>query len=71
MKNNIIKFVSRNEFEQRKCPLHSFSIVPHLDEILLQLYRDGEFLEPNLIQRAEKLINELEASTSEVNGVQG
>jgi hypothetical protein len=70
MKNNIIKFVSRNEFERRKCPLHAFSIVPHLDEMLIQLYRDGEFLEPHLTQRAKELIRKLESSTGKA-GVQG
>jgi hypothetical protein len=71
MKNNIIKFVSRNEFEQRKFPLYGLAINDHLDEILMQLYRDGEFLEPNLILKAEKLIRELELSTNEAKGVQG
>jgi hypothetical protein len=37
----------------------------------MQLYRDGEFLEPNLILKAEKLIRELELSTNEAKGVQG
>ncbi|MEI7841257.1 MAG: hypothetical protein WCJ11_12235 [Methylococcaceae bacterium] len=69
--NNIIKFVSRNEFQRRKNPFHAFSIVPDLDEMLIQLYRDGEFLEPNLILRAEKLISELESSTNQTTGVQG
>ncbi len=71
MKNNIIKFVSRNEFEQRKFPLYGLAINDHLDEILMKLYRDGEFLEPNLILKAEKLISELESSTDKSNGVQG
>ena len=44
MKNNIIKFVSRNEFERRKFPFHGYSIVPHLAEMEAQLAREAKVL---------------------------
>lgn len=71
MKNNIIKFVSRDEFERRKFPLYAHRINNSLDEILIQLYRDGEFLDEQQTQRAKKLISKLEASTDTNNEVQG
>ncbi|MEI6746371.1 MAG: hypothetical protein WCL34_10445 [Methylococcaceae bacterium] len=69
MKNNIIKFVSRNEIERRKNPLNAFSLVPHLDEMLLKLYRDGEDLAPHQIERVKKYISKLESATNKTNGV--
>ena len=71
MKNNIIKFVSRNEFERRKFPLYAFSLVPHLDEMLIKAFRDGEDLDAHLTIRAQNSIRKLELSTGNANGVQG
>ena len=68
MKNNIIKFVSRDVFEQRKCPLYQYLINDHLDEILLQAFRDGEFLDEKQTQRAMNYLNSLD---NEATGVQG
>ncbi len=71
MKDNIIKFVSRNEFERRKNPLNAFSLVPHLDEMLIKAFRDGEDLDAHLMERAKNYISKLELSANETNGVQG
>lgn len=71
MKNNIIKFVSRDIFEQRKCPLYQYSITNNFDEFLAQVYLDGETLEPHLTQRAKDFISKSESSTGKTNGVQG
>lgn len=68
--NNIIKFVPRHVFEARKCPLYQFRINDHLDEMLVKLYRDGEFLDPHLTRRAIDLISKLESSTNTDDGVQ-
>lgn len=71
MKDNIIKFVSRDVFEQRKFPLYQYRINDHLDEILMKLYRDGEYLDAHQTQKAKDLISKLESSTNEAKGVQG
>lgn len=71
MKNNIIKFVSRDIFEQRKCPLHQYSITNNFDEFLAEVYLTGETLEPHLAQRAKDFISKSELSAGNTNGVQG
>ena len=58
MKNNIIKFVSRNEFERRKFPFHGYSIVPHLAEMEAQLAREA------------KVLGKKKSPTNDVTGIQ-
>lgn len=59
MKNNIIKFVSRDEFEARKFPLHANLINGHLDEIAAQMLLDGEILEEKIARRARDYLKSL------------
>lgn len=59
MKNNIIKFVSRDIFERRKFPLYGFSIVPHLAEMEEQLAREA------------KSLGKKKSRTNNATGVQG
>ena len=66
--NNIIKFVSRDEFEKRKCPFYAHSITNNLDEIAAQMLLDGEILEEEIAQRAKNYLKSLSNGT---NGVQG
>jgi hypothetical protein len=68
MKNNIIKFVSRDIFERRKCPLYKYSITNNFDEFVAQMFLEGTELDEKNTLRAT---NYLKSLANEAKGVQG
>ncbi|MEI6746847.1 MAG: hypothetical protein WCL34_12865 [Methylococcaceae bacterium] len=66
--NNIIKFVSRDIFEQRKFPLYGYSITNNLDRVVAQMFLEGVDLDEKNTLRAKNYLNSL---ANEATGVQG